>query len=198
MDLPSIVVEAFLGGIMKTIFYLIGALLLSLGVVGNASAQGFVLVDEAKSSFGAEGGAVYGKTLLAGFSAGAFHSYEFDKRSIDTEAYGILGTTLGPDWMFLGHFGGGVSKDGGATTASARSILVLMQTVPVAFRTQVFAMWTPTLGSVFVQERAGLSIRLGEGDYRIFPHLTLDVNIADGGRSIDKSVSPGCTMFVFF
>ena len=119
---------------MKTIAH-ISVLVLALTVASTASAQGFVLIDAAKNSFGTEVGAVYGKNLLGGFSAGVFHPYAFEKTAIDVEAYGILGTTIGSDWVFLANLGGGVASDENGTVGSARSIFVLMQTLPVAFRT---------------------------------------------------------------
>lgn len=174
---------------------------LYLGLVlcaSEASAQPFVIVDAGAKSFGIEPGAFFGRgKIQPGVSVGAFHSYDLSAPKPDLEALALLSAGLGRKWAMLAGAGGGATRDQ-AWSASVRGLFVITQTSPVAFRASSFVMWTPATSSWFIQPRLGPSIRLPETEFRIFPHLA--VNIATPGieAAIDVHAAPGCTLFFFW
>jgi len=174
---------------------------LSLSLVAaSASAGPFVLVDSSRKSFGVEGGATFGSgSVQPGFSIGGFHSYNLNVIRPDVEAYAVLSWQANPDWLVLGMAGGGYTVNApGPNTWSARTFFVVTQTKPIAFRTSNFFEWIPETRSVYIQQRLGPSVALGESGLRIFPWLAPTLSAPGTGRKVDVSVDTGVTLYMFF
>ena len=179
---------------MKTVLIVLFTLS-TLVLAVPASAQPFAFADASATAHSStlNVGAAYffrGHRVQPGFAIDVSHAFDLNRPAPDFDAYGSLCVGLSSSTFLLANLGAGATfATDGSVSWSARALFILTQSAAVGPRATVFAMWTPETGGVFVNAHVGPNIRLGTTNWRLFPHIGVDVAMPSADVQLEAGVA---------